>query len=413
LPSAPSGSEQLPVIKRGISELLSEEELKRKLNRGKPLIIKAGFDPTAPDLHLGHVVLLKKLADFQKLGHQVVFLIGDYTGMIGDPSGRREQRPILTPQQVLANAKTYKEQISRIVDVNSLQVRFNSEWLGPMRLADFLAIAAKLTVPRLLEREDFAERLKKGTSLTVTESIYPLLQAYDSVALKADVELGGTDQKFNLLLGRALQERFGQEPQVVITLPLLEGTDGIQKMSKSLGNAIGIAEPPDQIYGKVMSIPDALMLRFYELLTDEAIGPIKAMHPMEAKQHLAHRLTAQFHGTAAADKAQQEFNQVFRKREDPTEMPEFQIPASLVDYERVNPVDLLDLLVELKLDLVDLLVELKLEPVFSKSQARRLIEQGAVYLDGKQITKPDSLIKVKKTGSIIRVGKRHFIKLIL
>ena len=395
LPSAPSGSDPLPLIKRGISELLSEEDLKRKLHRGKPLVVKAGFDPTTPDLHLGHVVLLKKLADFQKLGHTVVFLIGDYTGMIGDPSGRTEERPVLTPQQVLANAATYKEQISKILDVNKLQVRFNSEWLGPMRLADFLAIATKLTVPRLLERDDFTQRLKKGLSLTVTEAIYPLLQAYDSVALKSDVELGGTDQKFNLLLGRALQERFGQEPQVVVTLPLLEGTDGVQKMSKSLGNAIGIAEPPDQMYGKVMSISDTLMLRFYELLTDEPLEPIKAMHPMEAKQRLAHQLTAQFHGPAAAEKAQQEFNQVFRKRESPSEAPEFKVPASLIKDGKVP--------------LAVLLVQAGLAP--SKAQAKRLMVQGGVELNGQRLTDPDISVEIS-SGALLRVGKRQFIKLI-
>ena len=389
-------SNQLSLIKRGISELISEEELQKKLSRGKPLLIKAGFDPTAPDLHLGHTVLLRKLAQFQRFGHRVVFLIGDYTAMIGDPSGRMSDRPVLTPQQVLTNAQTYKAQISKILDVNELEVRFNSEWLGPLRLADFLAIANKLTVPRLLEREDFAQRLKSGASLTVTEAMYPLLQAYDSVALKADVELGGSDQKFNLLMGRPLQERYGQEPQVVLTMPLLEGTDGVQKMSKSLGNAIGVTEPPEQMYGKVMSIPDALMFRYYELLTDEDLAAVKTMHPMEAKQKLAALLVRQFHGEPAARAAQEHFNQVFRKRETPEKIKEFQIPAPLVKGG--------------KLSLIDLLAESKLAP--SRAEAKRLIQQGAVDLDGRRLTDPQAAVAVK-SGSILKVGKRRFIKLTL
>ncbi len=389
-------SEQLSIIRRGISELISEEELRKKLSRGKPLVIKAGFDPTAPDLHLGHTVLFRKLAQFQQLGHRVVFLIGDYTAMIGDPSGRTEERPVLSPQQVLANAQTYREQIGRILDVGKIEMRFNSEWLGPLRLADFLAVANKLTVPRLLERDDFTQRLKSGASFTVTESLYPLLQAYDSVALKADVELGGSDQKFNLLLGRALQERFGQEPQVVITLPLLEGTDGAQKMSKSFGNAIGVTEPPEQIYGKVMSIPDALMLRYYELLTEEDLGKAKSAHPMEAKQRLAFLLTAQFHGEKAAEAAQESFNKVFRGRQAPEEVPSFKVRASLMKEGKVS--------------LVALLAESKLAA--SRSAARRLLQQGAVDLDGRRVEDANAPVVVKD-GSLLKVGKRQFLRLVL
>ncbi|MBI1953103.1 MAG: tyrosine--tRNA ligase [Candidatus Omnitrophica bacterium] len=395
-PQAHSVPDQLSLIKRGISELLSEGELVKKLSRGKPLTIKAGFDPTAADLHLGHTVLLRKLAQFQKLGHRVVFLIGDYTGMIGDPSGRMEERPVLTPAQVMANAKTYQKQVSGILDTRRVDVKLNSQWLGPMRLADFLRVTSKLTVPRLLERDDFVKRLKEGSSFTVTEALYPLLQAYDSVALKADVELGGTDQKFNLLLGRALQERFGQEPQVVITLPLLEGTDGVQKMSKSLGNAIGIAEPPEEIYGKVMSIPDKLLSRYFELLTGEDLAQISKMHPMEAKQRLALLLTSQFHGPAAGQKAQEGFNQLFRKREIPVEIPEFKVPARLVK--------------EGKVWVVALLVESGLAP--SKAQARRLMAQGGVDLDGKRLTDPEISYPIA-AGSILKAGKRHFLRLIL
>ena len=393
---APSVADQLSLLRRGIAELLSEEELKKKLSRGKPLLIKAGFDPTAPNLHLGHVVLLRKLRHFQQLGHTVVFLIGDYTGMIGDPSGRTEERPTLTPAQVLENAQTYRSQVSRILDTKKIHVRFNSEWLGPLRLADFLMIANKLTVPRLLEREDFAQRMKTGASLTVTESIYPLLQAYDSVALKADVELGGTDQKFNLLLGRALQERFGQDPQVVITMPLLEGTDGVQKMSKSLGNAIGIAEPPGEIYGKVMSIPDELMDRYYELLTDENLDEIRKPHPTAAKQRLPFLLVVQFHGKPAAETAQAQFTKVFQKRETPAEIPELKVTPSLVKDGKVW--------------IVALMVEAELAP--SKAQARRLIAQGGVDLDGQRVTDPEGSLAIKP-GMILKVGKRHFVKLTL
>jgi len=316
--------------------------------------------------------------------------------MIGDPSGRTDLRPVLTPEQVLANAQTYRDQIGRIIDVNKVQVRFNSEWFGPMRLADFLAITTKLTVPRLLERDDFAERLKKGHSLTVSESLYPVLQGFDSVALKADVELGGTDQKFNLLLGRALQERYGQEPQVVLTVPLLEGTDGVQKMSKSLGNAIGITEPPSQIYGKLMSIPDDRMIRYYELLTDEDLNAVKKMHPMEAKQKLASLLTAQFHGDAAAETAQENFNQVFRKRENPDEMQEFKVPASLVKNGRVP--------------IVELLVQSGLAP--SKSHAKRLVLQGGVDFAGQRVTDAEALLQME-AGAVLKAGKRRFVKLTL
>ena len=394
--TASSISQRIERIKRGISELISEEDLKKKLARGKPLVVKAGFDPTAPDLHLGHAVVLKKLSTFQELGHTVVFLIGDYTGMIGDPSGRVEERPTLTPGQVLENAKTYQHQISRLLDVKNLQIRMNSEWLGRLRLADFLAVANKLTIPRLLERDDFTQRLKKGASLTVTEALYPLCQAYDSVALKADIELGGSDQKFNLLLGRQLQERFNQEPQVVITLPLLEGTDGTQKMSKSLGNAIGITEPADQIYGKVMSIPDSVMMKYFDLLTDEDLQGVKALHPIEAKQRLAFGLTAQFHSAKEAEAAQARFNKVFRKREVPSELSEFKIPEALVK--------------EGKVWIVALLVAAGLAP--SKAQARRLIAQGGVDLDGQRVTHPEVSVGVKP-GALLKVGKRHFLKLIL
>jgi len=379
--------EQLALIKRGAAEIISEPELVQKLERHRHLIVKAGFDPTAPDLHLGHTVLLRKLRHFQQLGHQVVFLIGDFTGMVGDPAGRNELRPPLTPQEVLENAKTYAAQISRLLDLKQLQIRRNSEWLGRMRLADFLAVATKLTVPRLLERDDFAGRLKSGAPLTVTEVLYPLLQAYDSVALKADVELGGTDQTFNLLMGRALQERHRQPPQVVITMPLLEGLDGTQKMSKSLGNAIGIHEPPQEMYGKLMSISDALMWKYYELLTDEDVAQAKTLHPMAAKKRLASVIVAQYHGREAAERAETQFTQVVQHKGAPEEIPPYHLRGP-------GPADPVFLLVDSGL-------------CVSKSEARRLIRQGAVEIGGQRITDVSQEILVA-SGMVIRVGNRRF-----
>ncbi len=385
--SRPSVQEQLALIRRGTAEILSEPELVTKLEEGRPLVVKAGFDPTAPDIHLGHTVLLRKLRHFQSLGHQVIFLIGDFTGMIGDPTGRNELRPPLTPQEVLENAKTYAAQISTLLDLKALQIRRNSEWLGQMRLADFLAVATKLTVPRLLERDDFAERIRRGESLTVTEAMYPLLQAYDSVALKADIELGGTDQKFNLLMGRVLQERYRQSPQVVITLPLLEGLDGVQKMSKSLGNYVGIREQPQEMYGKLMSVSDPLMWKYYELLTDEELAPAKALHPMEAKKRLAALLVTQYHGPEAARAAAEHFAKVVQQRGAPDEIAEHVVQGP-------GPVDL-----------PALLVAAGLCP--SKSEAKRLIQQGAVEIDGQRVSDAAAKISVT-TGSVIQVGKLKF-----
>ncbi len=382
-----SVAESLALIKRGTSEILSESELVKKLESGRPLVVKAGFDPTAPDIHLGHTVLLRKLRHFQALGHQVVFLIGDFTGMIGDPSGRHSLRPPLTPQAVLENAKTYAVQIRPLLDLTRLQIRRNSEWLGQMRLADFLAVATKLTVPRLLERDDFTQRLKTGDSLTVTEVLYPLLQAYDSVALKADVELGGTDQRFNLLMGRALQERYGQPPQVVITMPLLEGLDGVQKMSKSLGNSVGLHEAPETIYGKLMSVSDELMWKYYELLTDEDVVAAKALHPMDVKKRLAAVIVTQYHGAPAAEQAAAHFAKVVQRKGAPDQMPDY----------RVAPPGLLDP--------VTILVESEICP--SKSEARRLIQQGAVEIGGRRVT--DAAAKIQlESGVVIQAGKLRF-----
>ena len=383
-------AEQLALIKRGAAEILSEPELLAKLEERRPLVVKAGFDPTAPDIHLGHTVLLRKLRHFQSLGHQVVFLIGDFTGMIGDPSGGDVLRPPLTPHEVLANAKTYAAQISRILDLKHLQIRRNSEWLGQMRLADFLAVATKLTVPRLLERDDFTKRLKAGESLTVTESLYPLLQAYDSVALKADIELGGTDQRFNLLMGRALQERYGQPPQVVLTMPLLVGLDGTQKMSKSLHNYVGIHEPPAEIYGKLMSISDELMGSYYELLTDEEVADAKRLHPMEAKKRLAHLIVAQYHGEPAAEAAAAHFAKTVQQRGVPDEVPVYELPGP-------GPFDLPTLLVGSGM-------------CASKSEARRLMAQGGVTIDGRRVTGAAQKIALA-SGAVIQAGKRKFRRL--
>ncbi|MBI4227338.1 MAG: tyrosine--tRNA ligase [Candidatus Omnitrophica bacterium] len=382
-----SVAEQLALIKRGAADILSEPELVRKLESGRPLVVKAGFDPTAPDLHLGHTVLLRKLRHFQSLGHRVVFLIGDFTGMIGDPSGRHELRPALTPQDILANAKTYAAQIRHVLDLPTLQIRRNSEWLGQMRLADFLAVGTKLTVPRLLERDDFTQRLKTGESLTVTEVLYPLLQAYDSVALKADVELGGADQRFNLLMGRALQERCGQPPQVVITVPLLEGLDGVQKMSKSLGNAVGIHEAPEMMYGQLMSVSDELMWKYYELLTDDDLTEVKGLHPMAAKKRLAATIVTQYHGAPAAEAAAAHFTSVIQQKQHPDQMPDYRAPSA-------GPTDV-----------VSLLVAAGLCP--SRGEAKRMVQQGAVEVGGRRVTDPAATITLE-TGMVIQVGRMKF-----
>src|SRR5216117_1556636 len=325
MPSFAPVDEQLTYLKKGSSEIIRESELREKLERsrasGTPLRVKAGFDPTAPDLHLGHTVLLRKLKHFQDLGHTVTFLIGDFTGMIGDPTGRSATRPPLSPEEIMRNAKTYMAQVYKILaPPPKTETRFNSEWFDKMKSADFVRLAAKVTVSQMLEREDFHKRFQEEKPIAMHELLYPLAQGYDSVALKADVELGGTDQKFNLLMGRELQRATGQEPQVTLTVPLLEGLDGVQKMSKSLGNYVGINEPADDIFGKLMSLPDALMWRYFELLTrlDESeIASLRAGHPMDAKKRLASMITAQYHGHAAAVAAQEHFARIFQQRQQP------------------------------------------------------------------------------------------------
>ncbi len=389
-----SSADQLPELERGAHEVLLTADLARKLARGAPLRIKAGFDPTAPDLHLGHTVLLNKMRQFQQFGHEVIFLIGDFTGLIGDPTGRNQTRPALTPEEVQANARTYEAQVFKILDPGRTRVDFNSRWLSSMGAADFVRLAAHYTVARMLERDDFSKRYKSGQPIAIHEFLYPLAQGYDSVALKADVELGGTDQKFNLLVGRQLQAAYGQEPQVVLTMPLLEGTDGVNKMSKSLGNYIGIAEPAGDMFGKIMSISDELMWRYYELLSFRPLTEIAALrqsigegrNPRDVKFELARELVARFHGAAAAEQAQAEF--IARHR------------------EKTLPTDL-----ELKISrapgLVANLVSAGL--VSSGSEARRKIAEGAVRIAGEKVV--DVGLQLAEGEHILQVGPRRFARI--
>jgi tyrosyl-tRNA synthetase len=393
-----SAEEQLAELRRGAHEVISEPELARKLARGKPLVVKAGFDPTAPDLHLGHTVLLNKMRQFQQLGHDIVFLIGDFTGLIGDPTGRNATRPALTPEAVQANARTYEQQVFRILDPERTKVDFNSRWLGPMSATQMVGLAAKYTVARMLERNDFAERYRAGQPIAIHEFLYPLAQGYDSVALKADVELGGTDQKFNLLVGRHLQEAYGQEPQIVLTMPLLEGLDGVNKMSKSLGNYVGIAESPGAMFGKLMSISDALMWRYFELLSFRALPDIAQLaraveegrNPRDAKFELAAEIVARFHGKAAASAAQQEFVARFRDKTLPTNL---ETTTILVDAAGAR--------------LAALLKEAGLAT--STSEANRKIDEGAVRIDGTKVS-DRGLTFAPGAEHVFQVGPRRFAK---
>lgn len=380
---------QLEIIKRGTVETISEKELILKLEKKRPLVVKAGFDPSAPDIHLGHTVLLRKLRHFQDLGHRVVFLIGDFTGMIGDPTGKSETRKRLTEEEIANNAKTYKKQVFKVLDEKKTEVVFNSAWLGKMTLKNTLELMAHSTVSQVLARADFSERYKSGKDISLLEFMYPLLQAYDSVELKADVELGGTDQKFNLLMGRELQKDFSQESQVVIMTPLLVGLDGVNKMSKSLGNHIGIDETPEEMFGKVMSMSDELMLQYYELLTDENLDEIRKMHPMEAKKKLARDIVKQYHGESMAEASLKDFENKFQKRDPFTELKLETKP--------------------LKLNLCEFLIEEKICP--SKSEYRRLIEQGAVEVNNTRLNEPDFQIE-PSIEYCIKVGKKRFLKVI-
>ena len=389
--------QQLQVFRRGADELLIESELREKLASGRPLRIKAGFDPTAPDLHLGHTVLINKLRQLQDLGHHVLFLIGDFTGMIGDPSGKNATRPPLTRDEVAQNARTYTEQVFKILDRGRTEVRFNSEWMEKFNAADVIRLASSYTVARMLERDDFDKRYKGNQPIAIHEFLYPLVQGYDSVALKADVELGGTDQKFNLLMGRELQKQHGQPPQVILTMPLLEGTDGVNKMSKSLGNYVGINEAPGEIFGKLMSISDALMWRYLELLSSDSNDKIrdkqdaveKGANPRDVKFELAREIVERFHGRDAGEAAAKSFNARFRDHETPAD-----IPAVTVQAAGAAPMGIAQVLKQAQL-------------TASTSEASRLVEQGGVKVDGEKITDKGRALPSGRTY-VIQVGKRRF-----
>lgn len=390
----------MELIRRGTEEIISEEELTKKLEEslktGVPLRIKAGFDPTAPDLHLGHTVLIQKLKHFQELGHHVIFLIGDFTGMIGDPSGKSETRKALTKEEVLKNAETYKEQVFKILDPEKTEVAFNSTWMEAMSAVGMIKLASSYTVARMLERDDFSKRYKENRPISIHEFLYPLVQGYDSVALRSDVELGGTDQKFNLLVGRELQKDHGQRPQNAITVPILEGLDGVNKMSKSLNNYVGISEQPSEMFGKLMSITDELMMRYYLLLSDLSLAEIEqmkkdiaegALHPMEAKKRLAVEIVTRYWGAQAGADARENFEKVFSNKENPEDMPEF-ISGSK--------------------SLLDIIRELDFAP--SNGEAKRTAKQGGVYLDNERI---ENLDMIPSAGEhILKVGKRKFARII-
>src|SRR5262245_48314529 len=400
--------EQFEYLKKGAVEIIREEELKSKLAKaartGKPLRVKAGFDPTAPDLHLGHTVLLRKLKHFQDLGHSVIFMIGDFTGLIGDPSGRNVTRKQLKKDEVLANAETYKQQVFKILDPGNTIIDFNSRWMSGMSSEDFVRLASRYTLARMLERDDFANRLKHNQPISIHELLYPLVQGYDSVALEADVELGGTDQKFNLLVGRELQKEYAQEPQIVLTMPILEGLDGVQKMSKSLNNYIGIKEAPKEMFGKVMSIPDALMYRYYELCTDRSATEIDKLrqqisngqkHPKDAKVELAKLIIRDFHSDRQARDAEEEFNRIFQQGLAPDNMEERQLEA------RSEKVRVSKLIAQFGL-------------ASSVAEANRLIEQEAVSLNDLKISNVKADLDLAQPATfILKVGKRRFLKLVV
>ncbi|MSN25497.1 MAG: tyrosine--tRNA ligase [Geobacter sp.] len=401
-----SVAEQMAVIKRGTVEILVEKELEEKLEKsiksGVPLKIKAGFDPTAPDLHLGHTVLIHKLRQFQQLGHEINFLIGDFTGMIGDPTGKSETRKVLTREDVLQNAETYKEQVFKILDPEKTKVVFNSSWLNELGCGGMIALASKYTVARMLERDDFHKRYNTQQPIAIHEFLYPLIQGYDSVALNSDVELGGTDQKFNLLMGRELQREWGQSPQCVLTMPLLEGLDGVNKMSKSLGNYIGINEPGDEIFGKVMSISDDLMIRYYELLSDMPLSELeklktglkeKTLHPMAVKKSLGREIVSRFHGAGAGDAAEENFVKRFKENEIPEDMP--QVNFSIAD----GPILLARAMTEAGL-------------TKSNGEGRRAIDGGGVKLDSEKVS--DTNLELAVAGEyIVQIGKRRFARIIV
>jgi len=392
---------QFDYLKKGSTEIIQENELKERLENSlknsKPLRVKAGFDPTAPDIHLGHTVLLRKMKHFQDLGHEVIFLIGDFTGLIGDPSGQSKTRPPMTREQINKNAETYKQQVFKILDPEKTIIEFNSKWLGKLTSFDIIHLMAKYTVARILERDDFSERLKKNKPICTHEILYPIMQAYDSVALKADVELGGTDQKFNLLVGRDIQREYNQKPQIVLTMPLLEGVDGIEKMSKSLDNYVGITEPPEKIYGKIMSISDTLMYRYYELLTDISMSKIREykekakkeeINPRDIKSELARLIVKDFWGREKSEKAALEFDRVFKQNKAPSDIDKIEIKSE-------------------KMLLLDFLADNNIFP--SRGEAKRIIRQGGLYLDGRRIKDIGFMIDLtKKDKIILKIGKKRF-----
>ena len=392
---------QLDLITRGTVEVIQQRELEDRvrasLKEGRPLRVKAGFDPTAPDLHLGHIVLIQKLRHFQELGHEAIFLIGDFTGMIGDPTGVSETRKVLSREQVLANAKTYERQIFKTLDPEKTRVEFNSRWMQDMRAQDIVELCSHYNLARMLERDDFSKRYREQKPIGVHEFLYPLVQGYDSVALEADVELGGTDQTFNLLVGRDLQRNWGQVPQVVITMPLLEGTDGVRKMSKSFGNFIALEDEPSDMFGKIMSISDDLMFRYYELLTSEDLDAVKQRHPKEAKLDLAEVMVTRYHGVEAGRQAKEDFEQKFRKREFP-EQPDVTVTLTAADFsDPDNP----------SIGLVDLLMRTGLLP--SKGEARRLIAQGAVVMNQERCQDSNAILPLQSNESYqMKIGKRKY-----
>jgi len=397
---------QLEIIKRGVEELISEDEMVRKLEysfkTGKPLRIKQGFDPTAPDIHLGHTVGIRKLRQFQELGHKIILIIGDYTGMVGDPSGKNETRPRLSRETLMKNAETYENQFFKILDKSKTEIHYNGEWFAKMKFDEIMNLAAKFTIARILERDDFTKRYKEGNPISLHEFFYPLMQGFDSVAIKADVELGATEQKFNLLTARDVQREYGQEPQVILTLPVLEGIDGGQRMSKSLGNYIGIDDEPDEMYGKVMSIPDNLILKYFTLITDYSLDQLQEIkrrlddpqtNPMLLKKELARTIITMYHSSAGARQAEQNFERIFSKKEIPAEIEEIIIPES---------------------DLPQLLVKLLTEcgAVSSNGEARRLIQQGGVRINDEKIININYSFE-NKGEYITKIGKRRFIKFIV
>jgi tyrosyl-tRNA synthetase len=403
-----SAKEQFAYLKKGCVEIIQEGELMAKLERSikekRPLRVKAGFDPTAPDIHIGHTVLIRKMKHFQDLGHDVIFLIGDFTGLIGDPSGQSATRPAMTREQINKNAETYKSQIFKILDEDKTIIDFNSRWLGELTSFDIIKLTSKYTVARILERDDFSKRLKSGQPISLHEILYPIMQAYDSVALKADVELGGTDQKFNLLVGREIQREYKQEPQVVITMPLLEGLDGVEKMSKSLGNYVGITEPPNEIFGKIMSVSDSLMFRYYELLTDissfqiedwrKQIGEGK-INPRDLKSSLARMIVRDFWGEKEAEKAALEFDKIFRQKEVPSEL----------NIHIVEPIKISE---SFDANIIDVLEDI----LPSRGEAKRMVRQGGIYIDGARVEDIEFKLNFKnKDEYTLKIGKRRFYRL--